>query len=124
MTGAVHLPKAQERHRGDECKCPLNKSPFLPTQTFLARRRAKSETEGYRKQKMLEISGALVRVTVAVMKQNDQRKLGKEKVYLAYTFRSQSITGESRAETQAGPEAETVGEMKVLLSFLSASSFF
>jgi hypothetical protein len=35
---------------------------------------------------MLELSGALVRVTVAVMRQSDQRKLGKEKVYLAYAF--------------------------------------
>ena len=70
-------------HSNCVCKCPL---AFLPTQTSLGRRRAKSETEGYRKQKMLELSGALVRVTVAVMRQSDQRKLGKEKVYLAYAF--------------------------------------
>lgn len=46
-----------------------------------------------------------VRVTVAVMKQHDEKQVGEKWVYFVYTSMSQFITEEVRVGTHAGQEA-------------------
>jgi hypothetical protein len=51
----------------------------------------------------------LVRVTIAVMKYCDQKQVGEERVYLAYTSTSYFITEGSRGRNlEAGADAEAM----------------
>ena len=61
------------------------------------------ESEAHRK--WLKHKGAaLVRITIAVMKHHNQRQLGEERVYLAYTSISLFILKEVRTGTHTGQE--------------------
>ena len=65
-------------------------------------------------------TSALSKLTIAVMKHHNQKQVGEERAYLAYTSTSQFITKEVRKGTQgrslnSGTDAETMEEHCLLV---------